>query len=580
MKYIKLFIGSLIVILMVSACQEDLLEKYPLDQVSEGDFLLKTRDHEIYMNQFYNWNLLKTGKYVSGGTLYELDYNSDNIIGANGLDDRLKGVRVSQSNNSSWDKYYMFVRSINFYFDNYEKCIDPYDEYKEYLGEAYFFRALIYYQLMQNFGDVIWFDHQLDSNSPELYSPRTPRNEVADHILADLDEAIKHLPATKRKNGLRIDKWIALGYKSKVALFEGTWEKHHAGTAFGVTGADPDKYLNIAAEAAKKVIDSRLYKLFSTGDINNDYYQLHIQKDYSSSREIMFWKKFNLELNIYNKRMYTNIYPGGSGLTKSFVDAFLCTDGKPIMVSPLFSDSDFGSLENEAKNRDPRFYQTVWTQQAPWKTDNAGTTSWDDGIYSKLYTRSKYSSATAYVRRKGYDPDVTTHSTSGEETPAILLRYPEVLLNYAEAKAELGTITQGDIDISIKPLRDRVGMPNIKLSDIAVDPNWHYPDLSPIINEIRRERRIELNNEAHRWFDIARWAAADELIVGKRPKGFKIEDQFPKNNYPVDDNGFLDPYQSSMPDGYGFMVGRDYLDFIGIEQTILNPELGQNPGWE
>ncbi len=588
MKFITLFISSLIVILMVSACQEDFLEKYPLDQVSEGDFLLKTKDHEIYMNQFYNWDLLKTGKFASGGGLYGLDINSDNFIGQNGLDDRLKGVRVSESNNSDWDMYYKYVRSINFYFDNYEKCIDTYDEYKEYLGEAYFFRALIYYQLMQRFGDVIWFDHQLDSNSPELYGKRTPRNEVADHIIADLDEAIKHLPATKRNDGLRIDKWIALGFKSKVALFEGTWEKYHNGTAFGVSGADPDKYLKIAEEAAKKVIDSHLYKLYSTGDINNDYYQVHIQRDYSASKEVMFWKKFSIALGITNKRMYTTEKPGGKGLTKSLIDAFLCIDGLPTTKSPLFSESDLGDLEKEAQNRDPRFQQTIWTPKAPWKIDNGKVTSWDDGIYSNLFRSSSYSTTTAYVPRKGYDPDITTHSTSAEEAPDLIMRYAEILLNYAEAKAELGTITQADIDISIKPIRDRVGMPNIKLSDITVDTNWHYPDLSPIINEVRRERRIELNNEGHRWYDIARWAAADELIIGKRPKGIKVgTENFPyfykhgEGKYPVDSEGFIDPYQESLGDaGYGFNKNRDYLDYIGIEQITLNPNLGQNPGWE
>jgi starch-binding outer membrane protein, SusD/RagB family len=291
----------------------------------------------------------------------------------------------------------------------------------------------------------------------------------------------------------------------------------------------------------------------------------------------MFWKYFNIELNIYNTRMYGAIYPNGTGITKSLVDAFLCTDGKPISVSDLFGGH--GDLENEANNRDPRFYQTIWTQQAPWATENGETTTWDDGIYSQLYSTSKYSSTTAYVLRKGFDRDVTTHSATGEDTPAIILRYAEILLNYAEAKAELGTITQEDIDISIKLLRDRVGMPNIILSDIITDPDWHFPDLSAIINEVRRESRIELNNEGHRWHNIARWAAADELIIGKRPKGFMIGDKFPDNNYPVDNSGFLDPYQSSMPDGYGFVIGRDYLDYIGVEQTSLNPALGQNPGW-
>jgi hypothetical protein len=165
-----------------------------------------------------------------------------------------------------------------------------------------------------------------------------------------------------------------------------------------------------------------------------------------------------------------------------------------------------------------------------------------------------------------------------EETPGIIYRYAEVLLNFAEAKAELGTITQDDIDKSIKKLRDRVGMPNLILSEITVDPNWDFPTLSPIINEVRRERRIELAAEGYRFDDIMRWAAADELIVGKRPHGF-MASQLATNPYPVDANGFLDPYKQKLPAGYGFKIGRDYLNAIPKDQLLLNPALVQNPGW-
>ena len=151
-------------------------------------------------------------------------------------------------------------------------------------------------------------------------------------------------------------------------------------------------------------------------------------------------------------------------------------------------------------------------------------------------------------------------------------------VNFAEAKAELGTIDQADIDKSIKILRDRVGMPNLILSAITVDPDWDFPTLSPIINEVRRERRVELAAEGFRFDDIMRWAAADELIVGKRPHGFKAS-QLSVNPYPVDANGFLDPYQEKLPSGYGFKIGRDYLNAIPKDQLLLNPALVQNPGW-
>jgi hypothetical protein len=198
---------------------------------------------------------------------------------------------------------------------------------------------------------------------------------------------------------------------------------------------------------------------------------------------------------------------------------------------------------------------------------------------SKLNTDAYHNSPAGYINIKGYNPDMNFHVQQYEESPGLIYRYAEALLNYAEAKAESGSITQADLDLSINKLRKRVGMPDLKLDNIVTDPNWDFPTLSPIINEIRRERRVELACEGYRWDDIARWAAADELIVGKRPKGFKAS-QVAKNPYPVDAEGFLDPFQKALPSGYGFILGRDYLNSIPISELVLNPNLIQNPGWE
>src|SRR5690606_20259858 len=189
-----------------------------------------------------------------------------------------------------------------------------------------------------------------------------------------------------------------------------------------------------------------------------------------------------------------------------------------------------------------------------------------------------YNAPTGYLIVKGYNPNMIYHVQQFEETPSILYRYAEVLLNYAEAKAELGTINQDDIDKTIKKLRDRVGMPNLILTNITPDPKWDFPTLSPIINEVRRERRVELALEGFRLPDILRWAAADELIFEKRPKGF-LASQHPTNTTPVDNEGFLDPYKNTIPNGYGFKLDRDYLNSIPVSERVLNPALTQNPGW-
>jgi hypothetical protein len=297
----------------------------------------------------------------------------------------------------------------------------------------------------------------------------------------------------------------------------------------------------------------------------------------------MFWQKIDHDGVGYidspsNQRNYRMVTPIGNSFTKELADAYLCIDGKPITGNPLFQGYD--SLSGEMQNRDPRFRQTFAPPDGIWKIFEDGTTDyWSTVYYEKLNTGSDYDCPGGYIIQKGYDPDVTNHLYENEENPSIIYRYAEVLLNFAEAKVELGTLSQADIDISIKKLRDRVDMPNLMLADIMDDPKWDFPDLSPIINEIRRERRVELAAEGFRWDDIARWAAADELIVGKRPKGFLAAQIVTSNPFPVDEEGFLDPYANAVPDGYGFVIGRDYLNSIPESEIVINPNMTQNPGW-
>jgi hypothetical protein len=162
------------------------------------------------------------------------------------------------------------------------------------------------------------------------------------------------------------------------------------------------------------------------------------------------------------------------------------------------------------------------------------------------------------------------------------MRFAEALLTYAEAKAELGTITQSDIDLSINKLRSRIGMPALVMNNITVDPNW--PDygysVSPVIQEIRRERKVELFGEGYRWDDLMRWSA-HKIFIGKRPQGafYTAEFKAKNKNLPFDAQGYLDPYQKSIPNGYGFNPSRDYLLPIPTNEITLNPKLIQNPGW-
>lgn len=555
------------------ACNDEFLERPPLDQVASEMFFEEPKHLETYVNQYYNATFFP--KFANHGS----DYDSDDLVGPT-VNTRLQGTRPIVTTGSIG---FGNVRSINYFMTHYKKIEEfhEFDSYKQYVGEAYYFKAVTYFNLLKSYGDIQWLDTDLGTSSPELFNPRTPRQIVADRIIGCLDTAAMYLTADKTNGHERINKWIALLMQSRVALYEGTWQKYHNGTPFGVENADPNKYLSKAVEAAEQIMESGLYAIYSTDNPDEDYRNLFIQRDYSASSEVMFWRKYDNNLSrgdgaFTNDRNFRMSQPLGRSISKSVIDDYLCIDGRAIAGNPLFQG--YTTLVKEMENRDPRFRQTVASPDQVWKIQGDGDVEKWSSVFSRLNNNADLNAPTGYIIQKGYDPQVIYHVQQYGEEPSILFRYAEVLLNYIEAKAELGDITQGDIDKTVKLLRDRVGMPNIDIGSIATDPDWDFPTLTSLINEIRRERRIELIGEGFRWDDIARWAAADELIVDKRPKGFKAS-QIAENPFHEDENGFMDPFQEAMPEGYGFKLNRDYLDCIPESQIVLNDNLTQNPGW-
>lgn len=578
-------IGYILLILVAlgfNACT-DMLDKYPLDKVTEAVFWKSAKDVELYANRFYSC-FPDHRKNAQGGTF--TDGDSDNkytasIAWLNGTRTVPATTNIPAKAGDLW--VWENIRNVNYFFDNYSKTPVNFESIQHFVGEMYFFRAWYYFDLLKKFGDLPWYSSTLNMDSEGLYASRVSRSVVMDSICADLDKAITYLADKQKAPQDRFSKDLALAFKARVCLYEGTWEKYHAGTVFGVDGEDGRRFLEMATTASQEFMKKgyELYTYPGEKEFMKNYLTLFSQADYTTNKEIIFFKKYDKELNYTHSIEY---HGWDSYATLSLANQYLCTNGEPIYRNGSKNPEYTGdkSLRDIISGRDPRLQSLIFVENEAQYIDFQKN---DTVQYTYIKLKGDKSTPTGFNRKKGTTFDYAQYGNDACVTAAITMRYAEVLLIYAEAKAELGTLTQIDLDQSINQIRKRVGMPELKTNIPYSDPNWEFPALSPLLNEIRRERRVELAFEGLRNDDICRWAAADELIVGKRVKGF----YFNKELYPditpgkdifVDEKGYLDPLQKQLPTGYGFNLGRDYLYPIPTEELVLNKNLDQNPGWD
>ncbi len=256
--------------------------------------------------------------------------------------------------------------------------------------------------------------------------------------------------------------------------------------------------------------------------------------------------------------------------TKSLVDAYLCSDGLPINKSPLYKEDTYANL---FKNRDPRMTQTILQPGAAWGGRQDGqnlesTATWGTFTTPKFISNKLGSvTITGYYFTK-YVELSTVAQVTRDENDIHLIRLAEVLLTYAEARLEQGTLTQADIDLTINKLRQRVGMKLMILTDLL--PNGLDPK-----TEIRRERRVELALEGQRYFDILRWKQGP--LLAQDIKGMKKSLAFRPSDVATlraDAQGYI-----IASFGRVFTDPKNYLWPIPLTQLQRNPNLGQNPGW-
>ncbi len=576
-------------VLMLMSCNDSFLDRQPLDRITNDTFWNTENDLAVYNNSIYD--LARNDEFVPilhghrdgfnslFASYYFQDEFADNMVGGHPRHVRFMQVQAGKHNvpvSPEWFGYqgWNFVRAINVGLANYDKAKVSQAIKDKYIGEARLLRGWFYGEKVSKFGDVPFVETELTTESDELYAARTPREEAMEKVLADLTFASEKLPASwgDGNDPGRLNKWCALLVKARICLFEGTWRKYHG-------GSNPEKWLEEAAKASQELMDKGPYKLYSTGDFKNDYNAYHRVLSTAGNPEVMYIRKYKLGVFTNHVQSY---FEYAAGATKSMVEDYLCTDGKPISTSPLYKGD--GSIEDVFENRDPRLRQTVLhpADAAKYKYHLA-----DGRSYPRITGMAGGRiSNTGYHIIKHYNADdMIGKAYNTAEMPAIILRFGEALLIYAEAKAELGTISQADLDKSINLLRDRVGMPHLEMDNVPVDPRYVNDGVSPLIVEIRRERRVELFMEARRYEDIRRWKQGKKLTVP--PMGI-LWDDAAKARYPGAKVVTINDPESGKPYIYVYantdfanpvFEDKHYLWPIPLNVLAQNPKIGQNPGW-
>ncbi|MDY0183272.1 MAG: RagB/SusD family nutrient uptake outer membrane protein [Proteiniphilum sp.] len=576
----------------LTAC-DDLLDTKPLSQISPATYFKTETDLQLFSNTFYN-NLLDKSPYDDQSDLYIQQNLSAEMIGGN--------RRTVPNSGGGWS--WGDLRKMNTLLGHIDQCEDEAAVVK-YTALTRFFRAYFYFEKVKRFGDVPWYETELGSADEELYKPRDSRELVMSKMIEDIDYAIENLPS--EVSTYRVNRWAALALKARFCLYEGTYRKYHN---LSLEGNDYSYYLQQSVAAAEKLINEGPYTLYSTGNPNKDYLTLFAQEN-ASKDEYILAIKFDYSLGIYhNATAHTVVATQGRpGLTRKMVNSYLMVDGTAFTDQEGWQEASF--IE-EVKDRDPRLAQSIRT---PGYT-RIGTT--------KVLAPDLTGSVTGYHPVKFVqDPtasggQVDRNDRSTADLP--VFRLGEVLLNYAEAKAELGTLNQGDLDLSINKLRERVGMPYLQMSAANGDPDWYlssaeygYTNVSGsnkgVILEIRRERAIELNQEGFRFEDLVRWKAGysiDQEINGiyfKQPGAYDLTGDGVSDailyaegtSKPTAPDGVQlleigkDILLTEGDHGYiyyhkniartPFSEVRDYLYPIPINERSLNNNLTQNPGW-
>ena len=565
-------------------------EREPFSQVGADTFFRSEKDVVLYVN-----GLLQ--KNMPGYTTLTYGDQYSDLMAVNSTSDFLK-TAWSAEKQTGWETSdWANIYNVNYFLSRlYEAASAVGDDarMKHYEGVGRFWRAWLYYSKVQTFGPVPWYDKPIDPEDEEaLYKGRDSREFVMDKILEDLNFAATHCLSDKAYvNNSQINRWVALAFKARVCLYEGTYRKYH--TELGLE-ASAGKWLREAVSACETLMNESPYSLVhSPASLKTQYRKLFTSQEIDY-QEVILANEFSEDLLRFHSATWkftSGSYGARWSLSKAFVNTYLMLDGSRFTDRTDYEKTEF---TEEVKNRDYRLMQSVITPGYSKKVAGVDTQKAPDFSLT----------LTGYQVIKWTLDDDRYEGTNNSTNSLPVFRFAEVLLNYAEAKAELGEFGETEWNQTIKLLRERAGV-NSKVP-LAADPyliNYYANQTTDKwILEIRRERAIEMLLENLRYEDLMRWKLGNLLekewtgiYIPEKEKAYDLNGDgindvcvtdgkpgtekgvfyidLSKGQYTLDKNNCLIYNETRM------WADRKYLHPIPKTACVINPALGQNDGWE
>lgn len=588
----------------------DLLDMKPISQITPGAYYQNADQLAAYLNNYYDsylempysgsmshsWGQWNEGKAKS-------DWDTDIYCWGGGSTQRFADDHWEVSSGKVLQSYYGGVRVYNYFINTVLKQIENgtlpnSEDVKNYLGEAYFFRALVYFRIMALYGDIPVITEVLPDEDNVIVenSKRTPRNEVARFILSDLDKAIEMCYTRSKFNGQRVNREAAQLIKSRIALFEGTFEKYHRGSG-RVPGdanwpgakmsynqgktfnqeAEVKFFLTEAMNAAKEVADNadlaennhKIDPVYGDKDDWNPYFNLFSQPSLANVNEALMWKQYNKDLGFYHLTGHSMVTGQNTGFTRSFIQTFLMKNGMPIYADNSGYHGDV-TLDNVKADRDERLQLFMWGESTPTYCDPE-MTGVEAGKPLPVYMEEDETDAahitntdastrciTGYQQRKyyTYDAEQTRYSEQSTTNACPIMRSVEALLNYMEADYELNGRLDSKSQEYWRTLRTRAGVDTdfqktIDATDLSKEMDFGRYSGTQLVDKtlynIRRERVTELFSEGLRFADLIRWRGFDNMLTTKWvPEGCNFWDNMYKHYDPeIKCNGENDAVVSS-----------------------------------